>query len=459
MSVTLSLNDSIPIIPWKGETLNQLTSFIKQNKPQATGSLAAKFKANPLKIYRREIASTTVGTCNPRTSTSIDLMNAPNGTIINSQATVKNGIENTLDINTPNNSCLNTESCVLSTAENARRRVRSSGMIPKKYDVSRNNDTYHTSTKQYLTSRNKTYSQNQYNYIRQGDSAAVPGTGLSTSNVYSAQGLNHCQKYYIGADTNFKYSWTTTSNTTDFTVDIPKGYYDIETLNQALRRTMYSNKHYIKKTPDNTLDYLDPVTTDYYIGIDTHLAFLLNITYNIQLDKLELQSFQYSTSLFPTSNYSIPYGSTIGSGYPMFVITQNLFSAAIGFTDSGTTNYPLNNTNDNNAVKIFHSQSQSKIFPLYKQVYYKPNNHKFAQQGAVSASDLLVRRKFDTINTTAATYKGAYGNHVANSLAYGVPTSGHIVKEKLGYPIKKTPTVSSSGEMRNCIVTKIAHLI
>ena len=143
----------------------------------------------------------------------------------------------------------------------------------------------------------------------------------------------------------------------------------------------------------------------------------------------------------------------------MFVITQNLFSAAIGFTDSGTTNYPLNNTNDNNAVKIFHSQSQSKILPLYKQVYYKPNNHKFAQQGAVSASDLLVRRKFDTINTTAATYNGAYGNHVANSLAYGVPTSGHIVKEKLGYPIKKTPTVSSSGEMRNCIVTKIAHLI
>jgi len=92
MSVTLSLNDSIPIIPWKGETLNQLTSFIKQNKPQATGSLAAKFKANPLKIYRREIASTTVGTCNPRTSTSIDLINSPNGTIINSQSTVKNGI-------------------------------------------------------------------------------------------------------------------------------------------------------------------------------------------------------------------------------------------------------------------------------------------------------------------------------------------------------------------------------
>ena len=463
MSVTLSLNDSIPIIPWKGETLNQLTSFIKQNKPQDTGSLAAKFKANPLKIYRREIASTTVGTCNPRTSTSIDLMNAPNGTIINSQATIKNGIENTLDINTPNNSCQNTESCVLSTAENARRRVRSSGMIPKKYDVSKNNDTYHISTKQYLTSRNKTYSQNQYNYIRQGDSAAVPGTGLSTSNVYSAQGLNHCQKYYINADTSFQYSWTTASNTADFTVDIPKGYYDIETLNQALQSKMYINRHFIKKSGSNNFDYLDPDTLNYFIGIDTHLAFLLNITYNIQLDKVELQSFQYSSTLFPSANYGIPDGTTIDDGYPMFVITQNLFSTAIGFTDSGTTNYPLNVSWTNSppapAVQIFHSQSQSKIFPLYKQVYYKPNNHKFAQQGAVSASDLLARRKFDTINTTASTYRGAYGNHVANSLAYGVPTSGHIVKEKMGYPIKQTPTVSSSGEMRNCTVTKIAHLI
>lgn len=455
MSVTLSLNDSIPIIPWKGETINQLSSFIKLNEPQDTGSLVAKFKANPLKIHRREIASTSVGPCNPRTSTSIDLINAPNGTINNSQSPIKNGIENTLDINR-NNNCVNTESCVFSPAENARRRVRSSGMIPKKHDVSRNNDTYHTSTKQYLTSRNKTFSQNQYNYIRQGDESALPGSALSSSNTYSAQGLSHCENYYIGEDTYFKYIWT---DGTEVQVDIPKGHYTIEKLNQKLQDKMYAQRHFLRKSPSNNLDYLDPYTTEYYIGIDTHLAFLLNITYNIALDKVELQSFQYSSTIFPNSNYSIPNGTTINDGYVMFKIDQNLFSKSIGFTDSNTTNYPLVSTTDNQIVKIFRSQSKPLIFPLYKPVYYKPNNNKFAQQGAVSSGDLITRRKFDTINTIAATYKGAYGDHVANSLAYGVPTSGHIVKEKTGYPIKQTPAVTSSGEMKNCLVTKIAHLI
>ena len=61
-------------------------------------------------------------------------------------------------------------------------------MIPKKYDVNRNNDTYHISTKQYLTSRNKTFSQNQYHYIRQGDESAIPGTVAASSNTYAAQG-------------------------------------------------------------------------------------------------------------------------------------------------------------------------------------------------------------------------------------------------------------------------------
>ena len=143
----------------------------------------------------------------------------------------------------------------------------------------------------------------------------------------------------------------------------------------------------------------------------------------------------------------------------MFKIEQNTFSNVIGFTDANTTNYPISSSSDNQTVKIFRSQSRPQIFPLYKPVYYKPNNYKFAQQGAVSSGDLITRRKFDTVNTIAATYRGAYGDHVANSLAYGVPTSGHITKEKTGYPIKQTPTVSSSGEMKNCLVTKIAHLI
>lgn len=447
MSVTLSLNDSIPIIPWKGETFNQLTSFIKLNEPQDTGSLVAKFKANPLKIHRREIASTTVDVCNPRTSTSIDLINSPNGTIVNTQSTNKNGIENTLDINTPNNSCHNTESCVLSTAENARRRVRSSGMIPKKYDVNRNNDTYHTSTKQYLTSRNKTFSQNQYNYIRQGHESASPGSALASSNTYYAQGLAHCEKYSINEDTYFTYRWL---DNNEYQIDIPKGKYDIESINRLLQQKMISNDHYLLKTPYNS--YID------YLASQT-VAFLLNISFNSNLNKVELQSFYYNTTLFNSTNYTVPNSGTFNDGFPMFKFDQSIFNKAIGFTDTNTLYYPQNSANTGNNVETFLSQSTPLILPLYKPVYYKPNNHKFAQQGAVSSGDLITRRKFDTVNTIAATYRGAYGDHVANSLAYGVPTSGHIIKEKIGYPIKQTPAVTSSGEMKNCLVTKIAHLI
>jgi len=86
-------------------------------------------------------------------------------------------------------------------------------------------------------------------------------------------------------------------------------------------------------------------------------------------------------------------------------------------------------------------------------VYYKPNNHKFATQGAVSSGDLITRKKFNSINTTANTYRGAYGDSVANSMAYGVPNNGHTIKDKLGYPIPKVPKVVN-GVLTECFVYK-----
>jgi endonuclease IV len=54
---------------------------------------------------------------------------------------------------------------------------------------------------------------------------------------------------------------------------------------------------------------------------------------------------------------------------------------------------------------VFVSTTVPKIQPFYRQVYYKPNNPNFAQQGGVSSSTFLLKKKFDTITNNAAVFK------------------------------------------------------
>ena len=92
MSAIVQMN-KIPLIQWKGQTIEQIQSVIRKNNVTTNESTdnSAKFRANPLKIYRREIATADMSNCNVRTYTKIDVFNRPNGTIINSSATNKNG--------------------------------------------------------------------------------------------------------------------------------------------------------------------------------------------------------------------------------------------------------------------------------------------------------------------------------------------------------------------------------
>ena len=110
MAAIIQMN-KIPIVQWKGQTFDQIHSTIKKNdlKDYSVSGDRLKFKANPLKIYRREIANTNADICNVRTSTRLDIVNQPNGTIINSSATVKNGLVSTVDNNIPNNTNGNTK--------------------------------------------------------------------------------------------------------------------------------------------------------------------------------------------------------------------------------------------------------------------------------------------------------------------------------------------------------------
>ena len=159
-------------ISWKGKTFVQLTTSIQKNKgikSISDNNISSLFKANPLKLYRREIVSNTINSCNQRTSVRIDELNRPNGYLIYKEKN-NTGINNVLDIQLTTNSYqLSTPSCstennCLSQEMNALRRVRSAGMNTKKYNSCTNSDEYNTNTSQYLKSRNKSFDKNQFVY-------------------------------------------------------------------------------------------------------------------------------------------------------------------------------------------------------------------------------------------------------------------------------------------------------
>jgi len=168
----------------------------------------------------------------------------------------------------------------LSAEYNARRLVRSSGMITRKYDSLTNREIYNVQSKQYLHQRNKTFDQNQFNNIRIGDTSSLPGSSSSIDNVYASNTSQYC-------------------------------------------------------------------------------------------------------------------------------------------SDTSETNYVP--------------------------IYYKPNNSKFAQQGAVESSARLVRLKYDTITDVGAKMKAAYGIETANALAYGVTENGYTIKDKIGYPNTCTPVFTKKS--------------
>ena len=347
---------NIPHFHWKGQTFNQITSKIKRN--QNTGiSTSNFFRAQPLNIYRREIATNDSSNCNTRTSASIDLFNMPNGTIVNSTAKhVSNVLENTLDINlttnsTENFSCDEPKTC-FNPATNALRKLRSGGMIKRQFDLTKNNDTYATSSKQYLVSRNRTFQQNQYNYIRQGSAAVKPGDALSVQNVYSSNGLNHCQKYFVTVDTSFQYQWI---NGDYVTVAIPSGYYTLDDINSKLQFAMSQNYHYFINKTTKSAEYL------------------MNIAFNSFYNTVEIQVKNTSVNVFSPYNYNMPLDPLKGDGsivttwqnpgmgmtnpnptlplvvattYPVIIINNNIFKDIIGFAPGRYPNYDVRvNTN------------------------------------------------------------------------------------------------------------------
>ena len=423
------------IIQWKGRTFNEVVSVKKKNEP--TGSNI--FKANPLKIYRREI---NVDNCNEKINASVFMMETPGATIVNSQASNCSGSQQVVDFHYNENKCESPCSVAglpFSKSGDALRRVRSSGM---------NNRKFYSSTKQYLESRSRTHQQNQYFYVRQGDDTVVPGTAGATQNVYSSNSSTHCETYTFSVDTTFEYQWI---DGIYYTVTIPEGkYYDTE-LNNVLQNTMISNLHFIVEK----------------VGNVSHT--LIRLFYNHSLKKIQLVVTPADNTIFDVNNYELPkdeFGVTITTWtiplttvVPGLRIANNELVTAIGFSAG---DYPGINiggsTQDVNDV-VFSSQTESKIKSRYIPLYYKPNNPQYGQQGAVSSSSRIQRLKYNSITNSAYSYQTAYGKNVANALAYGVPANGYTIKDKIGYPLKCTPKFNSDGSVTRCVPKTFANII
>lgn len=111
---------------------------------------------------------------------------------------------------------------------------------------------------------------------------------------------------------------------------------------------------------------------------------------------------------------------------------------------------PQNSANNVYASNTIQYCGSTSSKTQYVPVYYKPNNSKFAKQGAVDSSDRLLRLKYDTITDIGGKMRVAYGQSTANALAYGVPINGYTIKDKIGYPNTCTPIIKKDGSIQKC---------
>lgn len=465
MSARLNMNEKRNIA-WKGQTFNQIVAGLKMN--QNTFSAKSQFfLPPPIKHYRREISQ-----CPTRTSTTGDVFLQPGGVITNSKS-VATKTANLIDFNLTKNETErpvgNCDRVACSKSADAKRRVRSCGNVKRKFSAS--NDTYYTSNTEYLTSRNRTVKQNEFNYVRYGDPSYTPGTPASIANVYAPSGINHCAKFAIGSHSTsasplFRYQWVD-GVVYDFT--IADGNYDLGELNTLFRTTLIANKHYYNDT------------------VYGAKVFLFNFVYNTLSDKIQIQSFATNNAaIHPTPRYTLPAGATwVSPDYsivPVIRILNNEFPSALGIS---VGNYPPADISGNTPGNRNQTQPSTNLTPAnniygtllpanrtalygisypnsvegnqfytgsvkpgigtpYVPLYYKPSNSKFATQGSVDASSRLTRLKYDTITKSANTYMTAYGKQTANALAYGVPGPSYSIKEKIGYRKICTPVAKGN---------------
>jgi hypothetical protein len=442
--------------PWKGRTFTQVASAIQLNQNNAKNLTPRQLRLPlPLKIYRRELAvyggintntPNSVFVNSRRISNKIDYMNMPGSTVVNTKNNKPIGICDTVDINIPNNMSVlpgtcnticNSQTCITDQACNARKRVRSAGMIKRAFNPNKNNASYCTNTNQYLISRSLSYSTNEFAYMRQGNPSLTPGPGAAKNNLYSTGGLSYCNMTIIKAGVNniIKYVWI---DNVIYTITIPDGSYTFESFVSVFNGGILTNKTYFLNTSSN------------------QIVSLLSLAYDNINNLIILQSFNGNVDKYLNSSYNcmtlkntIVNSSLFSLNIPYYIIPPNGIRDILGFADGNYNQLPATSS-----VKYVQSVSNQKhsLNPNYATANYKPSNSKFAQQGAVSSSAGLLRKKYDTIMTSANKTSLIFGNAAANAIAYGISEQPYSIKSQLGYKDNMYPYVN--GDKVVCISDK-----
>jgi len=421
---------------WKGKPFYQVVASIQRNLNNAPSlSVRQLRKPLPLTIYRREIhnvrGQTLPKNCNARISIKISDFDTPGNNLVSeTQQTFTNGLVNSLynhptTLSAENGACNNANNCFLSPQQNARKRCRSAGMIPRKFNTNKNNDTYASSTQQYLTSRNMTIKQNEYVYIRKGSSGLIPGPGLAASNIYSPGGLSHCYQPQISVANNnntFSYVWADGGT---YTATIPDGQYSVELLNQAFQTIQVKNLTYL-------------------VGPNSTKIFLMNISYDTNTQSVVL----YAGVTNKNTGYTAPVGATwLVSNFPATNPTPSAGSYTAGATYFIVPQYTLFSNLIGFAPGVYfggiiQSAFRGDITPNYVALYYKPNNPGFGVQGAVESSTRMLQLKYNAVTNSAGGVRSAYGDATANALAYGVSEQAYTAKTQVGDKPSKTPVIN-----------------
>ena len=234
----------VTYFPWKGKTFNQITAAIQKNQNSVVLTKYNLHQARPVKHYRKEIASTPlIYPKYQRSAISIDQLNRPNGYIITSQTldSKRNGLVNTIDFNYENNktqhpgtcSSFSTENVCLTQDYNAKRRVRTSGIVKK---------NYYTTSNRYLESRGLSIQQNQYNYDTSTNIKKTAGSPLTLNNIYRPLKVDCDISCNIGPvyykPSNYKFSQQGGVSASSL---IERVKYDKISSNTVKYRTIYGN--------------------------------------------------------------------------------------------------------------------------------------------------------------------------------------------------------------------------
>lgn len=456
MSARLNMK-AIRYVNWKGKTFQQVSSSIIKNTltHDSASSIRQIMRPLPLKIYRREIAvQYPEKSCSvSRFSSSVDELLRPNGSITRPYSAPENttGVIGTLDFNYNENRTEN-YACVATSAKcaetDARRRVRSSGMIRKKFDPLRQETAYFTNSNQYLTSRSKTFHQNQYQHVRRNEISIVSPQNDAIK-TFVSNGSSHCPKLEISEAKNnnrFSYLWVDYDSSLPNPVAsylheivIPDGVYDVGDLNGVVERALITNEHY------------------YINNANFSKVILIKFIYNVMEKKVELQL--YSTATVDNSDYSVPidaaWSNPSSHKVPVVFIPGNDFQAAVGFNGGY---YPdiLSNASANVRSTNYGvvSNTPNRLTTSYKELIYKPSNATFATQGGVSSGERTLRAKYNNITGVGKMFKSAYSMNMSSALAYGVGGNMYTMKDKIGYRMTKTPVFDKITGVKTCVEYK-----